>query len=91
MENDMQFVPIHDRVLVRQIEGQAKTEGGIVSVGEGARAEAGGPIPRSIKIGDRIRFGKWSGSEVRIEARLILKEFDFLGVIHDDNVASQAA
>ena len=78
----MQFTPLHDRVLIRRIEGEEKTKGGlivpdtakekpsegeVISVGEGARTEAGELIPMAVKVGDRILFGKWSGSEVRIE------------------------
>ena len=95
----MQFTPLHDRVLVRRIEGEEKTKGGlivpdtakekpaegeVISVGEGARSEAGELIPMAVKTGDRILFGKWSGSEVRIEGEdlLIMKESDVLGIIH---------
>ena len=78
----MQFTPLHDRVLIRRIEGEEKTKGGlivpdtakekpsegeVISVGEGARTEAGELIPMAVKAGDRILFGKWSGSEVRLE------------------------
>ena len=78
----MQFMPLHDRVLVRRIEGEEKTKGGliipdtakekpsegeVISVGEGARTDSGELIPMALKAGDRILFGKWSGSEVRIE------------------------
>ena len=87
----MQFTPLHDRVLVRRIEGEEKTKGGlivpdtakekpsegeVISVGEGARKEAGELIPMAVKAGDRILFGKWSGSEVRIDGEdlLIMKE-----------------
>ena len=78
----MQFTPLHDRVLIRRIEGEEKTKGGlivpdtakekpsegeVISVGEGARTEAGELIPMAVKVGDRILFGKWSGSEVRLE------------------------
>ena len=94
----MQFTPLHDRVLIRRIEGEEKTKGGlivpdtakekpsegeVISVGEGARKEAGELIPMAVKVGDRILFGKWSGSEVRIEGEdlLIMKESDILGII----------
>ena len=75
----MQFTPLHDRVLVRRIEGEEKTKGGlivpdtakekpsegeVIAVGEGARKEAGELIPMAVKAGDRILFGKWSGTEV---------------------------
>ena len=97
----MQFTPLHDRVLVRRIEGEEKTKGGlivpdtakekpsegeVIAVGEGARTEAGELIPMAVKVGDRILFGKWSGSEVRLEGEdlLIMKESDILGVIQGD-------
>jgi chaperonin GroES len=104
----MQFTPLHDRVLIRRIEGEEKTNGGlivpdtakekptegeVISVGEGARSEAGELIPTVVKAGDRILFGKWSGSEVRIEGEdlLIMKESDILGVIHRDRADQKAA
>jgi chaperonin GroES len=104
----MQFTPLHDRVLVRRIEGEEKTRGGllipdtakkrpsegeVISVGEGARTEAGELIAMAVKAGDRILFGKWSGSEVRIEGEdlLIMKESDILGIIRDDSAAQKAA
>ena len=94
----MAFKPLHDRVLVRRIEGEDKTKGGliipdsakekpaegeIVSVGEGARKDSGELIPMSVKKGDRILFGKWSGTEVTLngEELLIMKESDILGII----------
>ena len=97
----MQFTPLHDRVLIRRIEGEEKTKGGlivpdtakekpsegeVISVGEGARTEAGELIPMAVKVGDRILFGKWSGSEVRLEGEdlLIMKESDILGVIQGE-------
>ena len=97
----MQFTPLHDRVLVRRIEGEEKTKGGlivpdtakekpsegeVIAVGEGARTEAGELIPMAVKVGDRILFGKWSGSEVRLEGEdlLIMKESDILGIIQGD-------
>ena len=104
----MQFTPLHDRVLIRRIEGEEKTQGGlivpdtakekpskgqVISVGEGARTEAGELIPMAVKAGDRIVFGKWSGSEVRIEGEdlLIMKESDILGIIQRDSTAQKAA
>ena len=104
----MQFTPLHDRVLIRRIEGEEKTKGGlivpdtakekpsegeVISVGEGARTDAGELIPMSVKVGDRILFGKWSGSEVRLEGEdlLIMKESDILGVIQAERVVEQAA
>ena len=94
----MQFRPLHDRVLVRRIAAEEKTAGGIiipdtakekpqegevVSVGSGARADDGKVTPLDVKAGDRILFGKWSGTEVKVdgEEMLIMKESDILGVI----------
>jgi chaperonin GroES len=94
----MGFRPLHDRVLVRRIEADEKTAGGIiipdtakekpqegevVSVGEGARDEDGDRIPLDVKAGDRILFGKWSGTEVKVDGEdlLIMKESDILGII----------
>ena len=94
----MQFRPLHDRVLVRRIEAEEKTAGGIiipdtakekpqegevVSVGSGTRADDGKVTPLDVKAGDRILFGKWSGTEVKVDGEelLILKESDILGVI----------
>jgi chaperonin GroES len=104
----MQFTPLHDRVLVRRIEGEEKTKGGliipdtakekpsegeVIAVGEGARKESGERIEPVVKAGDRVLFGKWSGSEVRIEGEdlLIMKESDILGVIQADSAAHRAA
>ena len=103
----MQFTPLHDRVLIRRIEGEERTKGGlivpdtakekpsegeVISVGEGARTEAGELIPMSVKVGDRILFGKWSGSEVRLEGEdlLIMKESDILGLIRGDSAQKAA-
>ena len=94
----MTFRPLHDRVLVRRIEAEAKTAGGIIipdtakekpqegeviSVGSGTRAEDGTVTPLDVKAGDRILFGKWSGTEVRLngEDLLIMKESDILGIV----------
>ncbi|MEA3015898.1 MAG: chaperonin GroES [Sphingomonadales bacterium] len=94
----MTFRPLHDRVLVRRIEAEAKTAGGIiipdtvqekpqegeiVSVGSGTRAEDGTVTPLDVKAGDKILFGKWSGSEVKLDGEdlLIMKEADILGVV----------
>jgi chaperonin GroES len=104
----MQFVPLHDRVLVRRIEGEDKTKGGliipdsakekpaeaeVIAVGEGARKDTGELIPMAVKAGDRVLFGKWSGTEVRIEGEdyLIMKEPDILGIIFSESAAQQAA
>jgi chaperonin GroES len=94
----MAFKPLHDRVLVRRIEGEDKTKGGliipdtakekpaegeIISVGEGARKDSGELIKPSVKAGDKILFGKWSGTEVKLDGEdlLIMKESDILGII----------
>ena len=94
----MTFRPLHDRVLVRRVEAEEKTAGGIiipdtakekpqegevVSVGAGAKSEDGKVTPLDVKAGDRILFGKWSGTEVRVngEDLLIMKESDILGIV----------
>jgi chaperonin GroES len=104
----MKFRPLHDRVVVKRIEEEAKTAGGIiipdtakekpqqgevVAVGPGARDEAGKVNPLDVKVGDRVLFGKWSGSEVKIggEDLLIMKESDILGVLDAPSKAKAAA
>ena len=104
----MHFRPLHDRVLVRRIEADEKTAGGIiipdtakekpsegevVAVGRGARDEAGKTLELAVKPGDRILFGKWSGTEVRIEGEdlLIMKESDILGVVEATAELKKAA
>jgi chaperonin GroES len=94
----MTFRPLHDRVLVRRVEAEEKTAGGIiipdsakekpaegevVSVGSGSRSEDGKITPLDVKAGDRVLFGKWSGTEVKVDGEdlLIMKESDILGVI----------
>jgi len=94
----MAFRPLHDRVVVRRIEADQKTAGGIIipdsaqekpsegeiiAVGEGARDDDGDRIPLDVKVGDRVLFGKWSGTEVKIngEDLLIMKEGDIMGII----------
>ena len=94
----MAFKPLHDRVLVRRVESDEKTKGGliipdsakekpaegeIISVGEGARKDSGELIAPSVKAGDRVLFGKWSGTEVTIDGEelLIMKEGDILGIV----------
>ncbi|WP_296420594.1 co-chaperone GroES [Pseudooctadecabacter sp.] len=94
----MAFTPLHDRVLVRRVEGEEKTAGGliipdtakekpsegeVVAVGEGARKDSGELIAMSVKAGDRILFGKWSGTEITVdgEEMLIMKEGDILGTL----------
>jgi chaperonin GroES len=94
----MKFRPLHDRVVVRRLEGEEKTKGGIIipdtakekpqegeiiAVGPGGRDEAGKLIPIDVKKGDKVLFGKWSGTEVKIDGQelLIMKESDIMGVI----------
>ena len=94
----MAFTPLHDRVLVRRVQSDEKTKGGliipdsakekpaegeIISTGEGARKDSGELIAPSVKSGDRVLFGKWSGTEVTVDGEelLIMKESDILGVI----------
>ncbi|MFZ1413405.1 MAG: co-chaperone GroES [Defluviicoccus sp.] len=94
----MKFRPLHDRVVVRRIEQEEKTKGGIiipdtakekpqegqvVAAGPGARGEDGKIVPLDVKAGDRVLFGKWSGTEVKIDGEelLIMKESDLLGII----------
>jgi len=94
----MAFNPLHDRVVVRRVEGEEKTAGGliipdnakekpsegeIVSCGEGARKDNGELIPMAVKAGDRVLFGKWSGTEITLDGEelLIMKESDILGII----------
>ena len=102
------FKPLHDRVLVRRIQGEEKTKGGliipdnakekpaegeIIAVGEGARKDSGELIAPVVRAGDRILFGKWSGSEVTLDGQeyLIMKESDILGTIHGASAAQKAA
>ncbi|GAK70137.1 MULTISPECIES: co-chaperone GroES [Rhizobium/Agrobacterium group] len=92
------FRPLHDRVVVRRVESEAKTKGGIiipdtakekpqegeiVAVGTGARDDSGKLVPLDVKAGDRVLFGKWSGTEVKLDGEdlLIMKESDIMGVI----------
>lgn len=94
----MMFTPLHDRVLVRRIEGDEKTSGGliipdnakekpqegeVVSVGAGAKDDAGARIALDVKAGDKILFGKWSGTEIKIDSEelMIMKESDILGIM----------
>ncbi len=104
----MKFRPLHDRVVVRRVEGEDKSKGGIIipdtvkekpgegeviAVGPGARDESGKLIALEVKAGDRVLFGKWSGSEVKIDGEdlLIMKEADILGVIERTTAAKKAA
>ncbi len=104
----MSFRPLHDRVLVRRVEAEEKTAGGIiipdsakekpaegeiVAVGSGARAEDGKVTPLDVKAGDRVLFGKWSGTEVKLDGveYLIMKESDIMGVIEGTTAKKKAA
>ncbi len=104
----MKFRPLHDRVVVRRIEAEEKTKGGIIipdnakekpqegeviAVGPGARDESGTVQALDVKAGDRVLFGKWSGTEVRIDGQdlLIMKESDIMGVIEQTAEAQKAA
>lgn len=103
----MSFRPLHDRVLVRRVEAEEKTAGGIiipdsakekpaegeiVAVGEGTRDDDGDRIPLDVKAGDRVLFGKWSGTEVTIDGEelLIMKESDILGIVEASSAAKAA-
>jgi chaperonin GroES len=104
----MKFRPLHDRVVVRRVESEEKTAGGIIipdtakekpmegeviAVGPGARNEKGEVVALDVKVGDRILFGKWSGSEVRLDGQdlLIMKESDIMGIIEGVKVGKKAA
>jgi chaperonin GroES len=104
----MKFRPLHDRVVVRRIESEDKTAGGIIipdtakekpqegeviAVGPGGRDESGKLLPIDLKVGDRILFGKWSGTEVKIDGEelLIMKESDVMGVIEGKAAVRKAA
>lgn len=104
----MNFRPLHDRVVVKRVEEENKTKGGIiipdtakekpqegevVAVGPGARDDDGDVIALDVKVGDRILFGKWSGTEITLDGEdlLIMKESDILGVIEGDASVSAAA
>jgi chaperonin GroES len=104
----MSFRPLGDRVLVKRVQEEEKTRGGIIipdtakekpqegevlAVGPGARDESGKRVEPEVKVGDRILFGKWSGTEVRIDGEdlLIMKESDILGVVDGSSSAKKAA
>ena len=104
----MKFRPLHDRVVVKRIEAEDKTTGGIiipdtakekpsqgeiVAVGPGGRDEAGRVIPIDLEVGDRVLFGKWSGTEVKIDGAelLIMKESDIMGVVLEAVAKKKAA
>ena len=104
----MNFRPLHDRVVVRRIDAEEKTKGGIIipdtakekpqegeviAVGPGSRDESGKLLPIDLKAGDRVLFGKWSGTEVRIDGEdlLIMKESDIMGVVEQPLAKKKAA
>src|SRR3989337_1677776 len=104
----MQFRPLHDRVGVKRIDAEQKTAGGIIipdtakekpqqgeviAVGPGARNEAGQIVPLDVQAGDTVLFGKWSGTEVKIDGEdlLIMKESDIMGVLEQGAVQKKAA
>ncbi|QDZ02596.1 co-chaperone GroES [Nitratireductor mangrovi] len=104
----MTFRPLHDRILVRRVEAEEKTAGGIIipdnakekpmegeviAAGPGTRDESGQLQPLDVAIGDRILFGKWSGTEIRLDGEdlLIMKESDVLGVVEVNNTMKKAA
>lgn len=104
----MKFRPLHDRIVVKRIDAEAKTAGGIIipdtakekpsegeviAVGPGGRDESGKLTPIDLKVGDRVLFGKWSGTEVKIDGEdlLIMKESDVMGVIEGGAAAKKKA
>ena len=104
----MKFRPLHDRVVIRRVEQEAKTTGGIfipdtaqekpmegdvIAAGPGARGEDGKVHPLDLKPGDRVLFGKWSGTEIRLDGEelVIMKESDIMGVIERDTPARKVA
>jgi chaperonin GroES len=104
----MKFRPLHDRIVVKRIDAEEKTKGGIIipdtakekpsqgevlAVGPGGRYEAGELIPIDLAVGDRVLFGKWSGTEVKIDGEdlLIMKESDIMGVIEEGVAKKKAA
>ena len=104
----MKFRPLHDRVVLRRLEGEEKTKGGIIipdtvkekpqegeviAVGPGARDESGKLVPLELKAGERVLFGKWSGTEVKIDGEdlLIMKESDIMGVLEGVAARRKAA
>ena len=104
----MKFRPLHDRIVVKRIDAEEKTRGGIiipdtakekpmegevVAVGPGARDEKGALVPLDVKAGDRILFGKWSGTEVKLDGveYLIMKESDIMGILEGSAAVRKAA
>lgn len=107
-ENEMAFRPLHDRIVVRRIDAEEKTAGGIIipdtakekpqegevlAVGPGARDDGGKLVELDVKVGDRILFGKWSGTEIRLDGQdlLVMKESDVMGVIEEAAQIKKAA
>ena len=104
----MKFRPLHDRVLIRRIEPEAKTTGGIlipdtaqekpiegevIAAGPGARGDDGKVHPLDVKAGDRVLFGKWSGTEIRLDGEelMIMKESDVMGIVDGDAAAAKTS
>ena len=104
----MKFRPLHDRVVVKRIEKEQKTKGGLIipdtakekpmqgeilAVGPGARNDKGELAPMSVQVGDRVLFGKWSGTEVKLDGDelLIMKESDIMGVLEESTAQAKAA
>jgi chaperonin GroES len=104
----MKFRPLHDRVVIRRVEEEQKTKGGLIipdtakekpmqgeilAVGPGARSEKGDLTPMSVQAGDRVLFGKWSGTEVKLDGDelLIMKESDLMGVLEASAAQAKAA
>ena len=104
----MKFRPLHDRVLIRRVEQEAKTTGGIIipdtaqekpregeviAVGPGARGEDGQVHPLDVKTGDRVLFGKWSGTEIKIDGEelMIMKEADIMGLVEGGAAATKTS
>src|SRR6266567_1659312 len=104
----MKFLPLHDRVVIRRLEGEEKTKGGIIipdtvkekpqegeviAVGPGARDESGKLVPVDVKVGDRVLFGKWSGTEIKLDGveYIIMKESDLMGVLVEAGASKKAA
>ena len=103
----MKFRPLHDRVVVKRIDAEEKTSGGIIipdtakekpsegeviSVGPGGRDDKGNLVPLDVKAGDRVLFGKWSGTEVKLDGEelLIMKESDVMGILENPSIAKAA-
>jgi chaperonin GroES len=104
----MKFRPLHDRVVIRRVEEEQKTKGGLIipdtakekpmqgevlAVGPGARDDKGDLVPMGVEVGDRVLFGKWSGTEVKLDGEelLIMKESDLMGVLEDGAAQAKAA